>query len=87
VVIEGTDFLGGRGREGFDQEPTLSSFGDTVLDGKLIEGRHLWRGARGRFGQVTPFEVDLFCSDQLAEQVERAGIEGWHFLPCKVKQK
>lgn len=57
VVIDETDFGEGKGRAGFGKEIspgvrsyTLSPFGRTVLDQRLIEGRHLWRGGRGKWG-------------------------------------
>jgi len=95
IVIDETDFAEGKGRAGFGKligstapvpSYTLSPFGNTVLDGALIAGRHLWRGARARLGQSIPFFSYLFCSDELAEQIKGAGIEGWRFRRCKLKQ-
>jgi hypothetical protein len=85
IVIDETDFREGKGCAGFSKSSTLSSFGNTVLNGQLIEGRHLWRGAWGRLGERTPFEECLFCSDELAETVKRAGMEGWRFRRCKLR--
>src|SRR5262245_9631525 len=79
VVIDETDFSEGKGRSGFAKSSTLSAFGDTVLDGKLIVGKHLWRGARGRLGLSTPFAFYLFCSDELVYRIQDAGIERWRF--------
>ena len=85
VVIEETDFVGGKGREGFEIEPTFSSFGNTVLKAEPVAGAHLWRGAWGRQGESVPFAHDLFCSDKLTNRIEAAGLEGWEFRPCKLK--
>jgi hypothetical protein len=92
VVIDETDFMNGRGRSGFELDltgsginPTLSPFGDTVLEARLIAGRHLWRGAWGRLGKSSPFAFDLFCSDELADQIRAVGLEGWEFRACKLK--
>jgi hypothetical protein len=92
VVIDETDFMNGRGRSGFELDltgrginPTLSPFGDTVLEAQLIAGRHLWRGAWGRLGKSSPFAFDLFCSDELADQMRAARLDGWEFRPCKMK--
>jgi hypothetical protein len=85
VVIDETDFSEGKGRAGFAKSHTLSPFGVTTLDGRLIAGRHLWRGAWGRFGQSVPFSGYLFCSDELAGRIRHAQIEGWRFRRAKVK--
>jgi hypothetical protein len=85
VVIEETDFVEGRGHAGYQQSWALSSFGETVLDGTMIAGRHLWRGGWGRRGESSPFFGYLFCSDDLAERIQQAGIEGWCFQHCKLK--
>jgi hypothetical protein len=93
VVIDETDFRDGRGRVGFEGRisfipgpaAVLSPFGDTVLDGSLIEGRHLWRGARGKLGQSVPFSRVYFCSDALATRIEAAKLRGWWFRQCKVR--
>jgi hypothetical protein len=87
VVIDETDFAEGKGRAGFAKSSTLSSFGDTVLDGRLIESRHLWRGGRGKWGGGgDPFHYYLFCSDELVKQIKSAEIEGWRFRRCKLKR-
>ena len=86
VVIDDTDFVEGRGRVAYEQDWTLSSFGETVVDGAMIRGRHLWRGAWGQKGESSPFFGYLFCSDELADRIQRAGIEGWCFRRCKLKQ-
>jgi uncharacterized protein DUF1629 len=94
IVIDETDFVEGRGRAGFGKlvldgmrSYTLSPFGDTVLDGRLIEGRQLWRGGRGKMGGGGDhFFNYLFCSDELAARIEQAGIEGWRFRRCKLKR-
>jgi hypothetical protein len=85
VVIDDTDFAEGKGRIGFAKSSTLSSFGDTVLKSELINGRHLWRGARGRLGQSTPFSNYLFCSDELASRIKESAVEGWRFRRCELK--
>jgi len=86
VVIDETDFAEGRGRAAYEQDWTLSPFGEIVLDGGLIEGRHLWRGNWGRKGESSPFFNYLFCSDGLVDRIQRAGIAGWRFQHCKLKQ-
>ena len=83
VIIEETDFAEGKGYPGFAVSQVLSSFGDTVLDPALIAGRHLWRGGRTRIGKSTPFYGYLFCSDEFAERITNAGVEGWRFRRCK----
>ena len=83
VVIEETDFAEGKGHAGLAISRVLSTFGDTVLDPTLVAGRHLWRGARAKIGQSVPFSHDLFCSDELAERITDAGVEGWRFRRCK----
>lgn len=86
VVIDETDFVEGHGRFGFDKSRSvLSSFGDCVLDASLIAGRHLWRGARGRYGTYTPFSGTWFCSEELAERLKAIGARGWEFRKCKLK--
>ena len=87
VVIDDTDFVEGRGRVAYEQDWTLSPFGETVLDGALIEGRHLWRGGWVRSGESESFFDYLFRSDELAGRIQRAGIEGWCFRRCKLKQE
>jgi hypothetical protein len=86
VVIDETDFLEGRGRAAYEQDWTLSPFGEIVLDGGMIAGRHLWRGGWNRPGESDAFFDYLFCSDELADQVQQAGIEGWSFQCCRLKQ-
>jgi len=93
VVIDETDFSDGRGRAGFAWQinffpgpaAVLSPFGDTVLDGSLIEGKHLWRDAWGKFGQSVLFSNNCFCSDKLADRIEAANIQGVWFHQCKVR--
>jgi hypothetical protein len=85
VVIDETDFAEGKGRAGFAKSSILSSFGDTVLNSELIAGRQLWRGARGQLGKSVPFSNYLFCSDALAMRIKDAGIEGWRFRRCRLK--
>jgi hypothetical protein len=85
VAIDETDFAEGKGREGFAKSSILSPFGDTVLKSELVAGRQLWLGARGQLGRSVPFANYLFCSDELAKRIRDAGIEGWRFRRCKLK--
>jgi hypothetical protein len=87
IVIEETSFRDGDGRKGFNVAPILSSLrGHTVLDGRLIAQKHLWRGGASKSGEAAaPFAEYLFCSDELAENLKSAGAEGWLFRPCKTK--
>jgi hypothetical protein len=88
IVIDETDFHDGHGRAGFEKSWVLSSLGgDTVLDGGLIEGRHLWRGGVGKLrGGGDPFASYLFCSDEFANRIKKSGVEGWQFRHCKTKE-
>jgi hypothetical protein len=87
IVIEETKFRDGFGRAGFEKSWVLSAFGDIVLDGALIEGRHLWRGGIGKLGGGgDPFWSYLFCSDQLKERIKRASAYGWRFKRCKLRK-
>ncbi len=78
VVIDETDFRDGHGRAGFEKASILNRLvGDTVLDGELIAGRHLWRGGVGR---IFPQKSDPFDKRRL-----KAGkVEGWRFRACKL---
>ncbi len=88
VVIEETNFRDGFGRVGFERSWVLNSLvGDTVLDRRLIEGRHLWHGGIGKWGGGgDPFASYLFCSDELKTRIKKAGVEGWRFRPCKLQK-
>ncbi len=88
IVIDETDFRDGHGRAAFEKSWVLSTLGgDTVLDGRLIEGRHLWRGGIGKWGGGgDPFASYLFCSDELAKRIKESGVEGWRFRRCKLKK-
>jgi len=85
VVIEESTFRGGRrGRAGFEVTPTLTC---AVLDGRLIAGKHLWRGGLGKWGGGgDPFWPYRFCSDELKRRLEEANAEGWRFDPCEVRE-
>lgn len=90
VVIEETDFAGGRrGREGYMRNPALSRLaGDIVLNTELIGKAHLWRGGRGKLGGVgDPFQAYHFCSDALKKRIKEQKIEGWRFRPCILRSK
>jgi hypothetical protein len=87
IYIEETDFIDGRGRDAFERSPTLSPFGIVTLCDDMIDGRHLWLAARGRFGKLTPFEGYLFCSDDLEKCIKQADIEGWCFRRCELKRR
>ncbi len=84
VVIEESTFRGGRrGRAGFEVTPILTS---AVLDGRLIEGKHLWRGGLEKLGGGgDPFGSYRFCSDELKRRLEEAKAEGWLYQPCEVR--
>ncbi len=88
VAIDETDFRDGHGRAGFEKSWVLNSLvGHTVLDGKLIKGRHLWRGGRAKLGGGgDPFASYTFCSDELKTRLKSAKIEGWRFRPCKLSK-
>lgn len=85
IVIDETNFRDGFGREGFQKSWVLNGLvGPTVLDPKLIEGRHLWRGGIGKIGGGgDPFYRYLFCSDELKKRIKSAKLEGWRFRECK----
>lgn len=87
VVIDETSFRDGPGRAGFKKAPVLNTLvGDIVLDGRLISGRHLWRGGKTKLGgQGDPFWDYQFCSDDLASILKEAHLEGWQFHRCKIK--
>jgi hypothetical protein len=83
VVIEESEFRDGPGRAGFDEAPVLIS---AVLDGRLIAGKHLWRGGLEKLGGGgDPFGAYRFCSDELKRRLEESSAEGWLFEPCEVK--
>jgi hypothetical protein len=83
VIIEDSKFRDGFGRAGFNEAPILSS---AVLDGRLIAGKHLWRGGIGKLGGGgDPFSGYVFCSDELADRLKAASAEGWLFEECDVK--
>lgn len=84
VIIEESVFRGGRrGRAGFEAAPVLTS---AVLDGRLIAGKHLWRGGLEKLGGGgDPFGAYRFCSDELKRRLEESSAEGWQFEPCEVK--
>ena len=84
VVIEESTFRGGRrGRAGFNVAPVLTR---TVLDGRLIEGKHLWRGGLEKLGGGgDAFGSYRFCSEELKRRLEEAKAEGWLFEACEVR--
>lgn len=85
VLIDETDFGGGHGRKGYEKSAAISSFGDCVLDGRPIAGRHIWRGSIRPKGGRSPFSDDYFCSDELAQRLKALKIENLDFLSCIVK--
>jgi hypothetical protein len=83
VIIEESEFRDGAGRAGFNEAPVLSS---AVLDGRLIAGKHLWRGGLGKLGGGgDPFARYRFCSDELKRRLQDVSAEGWRFEECDVK--
>lgn len=82
VVIEESVFRDGEGRAGFNVAPVLTR---AVLNGPLIEGKHLWRGGLEKLGGGgDPFGSYRFCSDELKRRLEEAKAEGWLYKPCEV---
>lgn len=83
VIIEESAFRDGEGRAGFNEAPVLTR---AVLNGPLIEGKHLWRGGLGKWGGGgDPFWSYRFCSEELKRRLEQAKAEGWLFEPCEVR--
>jgi hypothetical protein len=85
MVIEETDFVGGRGYAGFEHGDLASPFGQVVLRADMVVGRHLWRGGWAKLGSGQPLWATLFCSDELASTIQRAGMSGWQFQKCELK--
>lgn len=84
VIIEETEFRDGRGRPGFKMAPVLRT---AVLDGRLIAGKHLWRGGLEKWGGGgDPFGAYRFCSDDLKKRLTESSAEGWRFEPCDVRE-
>lgn len=84
VIIEESVFRDGEGSAGFNVAPILTR---TVLDGRLIEGKHLWRGGLEKLGGGgDPFGSYRFCSDELKRRLEEAKAEGWLFEACEVRK-
>ncbi len=85
VVIDETDFRDGHGRAGFEKAAVLNTLvGETVLDKRLIAGRHLWRGGRATLGGGGDRLFSyVFCSDDLAERLKSIGADGWRLRQCR----
>lgn len=85
VVMKDTRFADGIGKF-YPHSAQLSERGPIVLNGNMIEGRHLWRGGIGKWGGGgDPLSGYYFCSDQLADRLQR--LKGTvRFIPCEVRQ-
>lgn len=83
LVVEETDFMDGRGYEGYGVKyasiKTTSTEAQCTLNAAVIAGHHFWRAAK-------PLHYTYFCSDEFYKRIKQEKIEGLDFChKCDVK--
>lgn len=80
IIVEKTDFNGGRGRAGFNgrELPSVNTAPGLVctLDRTAIAGHHFWRAP-------APMAPTYFCSDELHDFIKARKLHGWSFHRCE----
>ncbi len=79
IDIDQTEFEKGFGLEAAERDrftPAMSQERKRTLKSDVISGHHLWRGS------IKNSRHEVFCSDEIAEFVNREGLRGWDLWPC-----